>query len=197
MSAAAVVTFARRDEARLRADLAQLGLLMFLGTVTMLFAAFASAYVVRKGGADWTNIPLPSILWVNTAVLALSSVALEAAWRDGSRQRWERANLACAASLALGLLFLAGQFAAWREMAASGQFLPTSPRSSFFYMLTGAHAVHLVAALAVLFWGAAVTRRAQRGNQAGGWMASMRLCRTFWHYLGAVWLCLFALISLY
>lgn len=192
-----VASRSRRNEARLRADVEQLGLLMFLGTVTMLFAAFTSAYIVRKGGMDWQDIPLPSILWFNTAVLAVSSVALESAWSAGSRQRWARANRAFATSIVLGLVFLGGQIAAWRQMAAAGQFLPSNPRSSFFYMLTGAHGVHVVAALAVLFWGAGLTWGGRGRRDPLAWEAAMRLCRTFWHYLGAVWLFLFALVSLY
>jgi cytochrome c oxidase subunit III len=187
----------RRNGARARADLTQLGLLMFLGTVTMLFAAFTSAYIVRKGGTDWQDIPLPSILWFNTAVLALSSATLEAAWAAGFRQKWPLANRAFAASIALGLVFLGGQIVAWRDMAAAGQFLPSNPRSSFFYMLTGAHGVHVVAALAVLGWGAALTWGGRGRRDPFAWVSSMRLCRTFWHYLGAVWLFLFALVSLY
>jgi cytochrome c oxidase subunit 3 len=168
---------------------------MFLATVTMLFAAFTSAYVVRRSGSDWRHVDLPSILWINTAILAASSVAVEIANRAGLRRRWRNASIALGVAVALGLAFLAGQLLAWRDLVRAGVYLPSNPHSSFFFMMTGAHGVHVVAALVVLLWGLAVTRAAARDPIA--WLAKIELCRTFWHYLGVVWLALFALVSLY
>jgi cytochrome c oxidase subunit 3 len=190
---AAVVANAGMGDARLREDQLRLGLWIFLATVTMLFAAFASAYIVRRAGSDWRHVALPSILWINTAVLAASSAALEIANVNGQRRRWRAAATACGVALALGAAFLAGQIAGWRQMAAAGIYLPTTPHSSFFFMLTGAHAAHIVAALAVLAWGVLKTRAGAADPAA--WPARMELCRTFWHYLGGVWLFLFALMS--
>jgi cytochrome c oxidase subunit III len=182
-------------DARLREDQLRLGLWMFLATVTMLFAAFTSAYIVRRSGSDWQYVAVPSILWINTAILAASSIALETANRYGLRGQWNAAVAGCGAAVALGVAFLAGQVAAWRQLIAAGVYLPTSPHSSFFFMLTGAHAVHVVAALAVLTWGLSKTRSA--AAQPRAWSAQMDLCRTFWHFLGGVWLFLFALVALY
>jgi cytochrome c oxidase subunit 3 len=161
----------------------------------MLFAAFTSAYVVRRSGSDWHHIALPSILWVNTLLLMASSVAVEAASRFGLRRRWSAATFGFGAALASGVAFLGGQVMAWQQMVAMGVYLPSNPHSSFFYMLTGAHAVHIVAALVVIGWGLVKTREGSRNPRA--WAAQMGLCRTFWHYLGGVWLFLFALVSLY
>jgi len=174
----------------LRGDQLRLGLWMFLATVTMLFAAFASAYIVRRSGSDWRHVQLPAILWVNTGVLGLSSVFVEAGVRAARRARWRSASAGFVGALLFGIAFLAGQALAWRQMVAAGVYLPTNPHSSFFYMLTGAHAVHIVAALVVLAWGLV--------SAAGGRLDDVRadLCRTFWHYLGGVWLFLFALVTL-
>ena len=184
-----------RDSASLREDQVRLGLWMFLATVTMLFAAFTSAYVVRRSGTDWRHVALPSMLWFNTFVLLASSGAVEVANRSGLAGRRRTAVVAVAAALSLGFIFLGGQLVAWREMVASGAYLATSPHSSFFFMLTAAHGVHVVAALAVLAWGAARTLAMERDVRQWGY--SMEICRTFWHYLGAVWVFLFALVSLY
>ena len=178
-----------------RDDQVRLGLWMFLGTVTMLFAAFTSAYVVRRSGSDWRPATLPPLLWINTALLAASSLVLEFARWSGSRRRWRSAMAGCTGALALGLTFLAGQVIVWRQMVAAGLYLSSNPYSSFVYMMTGAHAVHIVAALVVLVWGTAITRRG--GESPRVWAVRMELCRTFWHYLGGVWIFLFALISLY
>ena len=179
----------------LRDDQARLGLWMFLATVTMLFAAFTSAYIVRRSGSDWRHVALPPILWANTIVLLASSVALEAANRAGCRRRWQAAAFASGSALALGVAFLFGQVTAWRQLVNAGVYLGSSPHSSFFYMLTGAHALHVVAALAVLAWGLLQTRVAASDPRT--WSVRMDLCRTFWHYLGGVWIFLFALVSLY
>ena len=179
----------------LHEDQVRLGLWMFLATVTMLFAAFTSAYVVRRSGSDWRPVALPTILWLNTLFLAASSLALEAANRSGSRGHWLRAMTAFGVALKLGVAFLAGQVVAWRQMVSAGVYLPSSPHSSFFYMLTAAHALHVCAALAVLAWGARQTWAGGRNPRR--WTASMGVCRTFWHYLGVVWLFLFALVSIY
>ena len=183
------------DAPTLREDQLKLALWMFLATVTMLFAAFTSAYIVRRSGTDWHHVALPSILWLNTLVLGSSSIGVELAHWHGTRGRWNASAAAMLIAFALGLAFLGGQLAAWRQLAAAGVYLPTNPHSAFFFMMTGAHAVHIVAALVVLAWGALTTVRASR--QPRGWSGRMSLCRTFWHYLGGVWLFLFALVSVY
>jgi len=165
----------------IRDEQQQLGLWMFLATVTMLFAAFTSAYIVRRSGSDWRHVALPAILWINSLVLVASSIAVEFAQWFGARGHKRLVTAAMLVALALGFVFLGGQVAAWRQMIAAGVYLPTSPHSSFFFMLTGAHAVHVVAALAVLSWGA--------------WTSKLAIARTFWHYLGGIWIFLFALVT--
>ncbi len=183
-----------RRAALVREQQVRLGLWMFLATVAMLFAAFASAYLVRRSGSDWHPLALPRLVWANTLVLAASSWALEAAHRAGRARRWTGARAAMVAAVALGLGFLAGQLAAWRLMTVRGASLAASPQSSFFYVLTGAHALHLVAALAVLARTAAATGPARRDPR--GWSVQMSVCRTFWHFLGGVWLFVLALLLL-
>ena len=184
------------DEAGRREELVRFGLWMFLATVTMLFAAFTSAYIVRRSGSDWRPITLPPALWLNTIVLAASSLAVEAARWSGLRGKWAASSAAFGVAIAFGVGFLGGQILAWRQLMAAGVYLPTNPHSSFFYMLTGAHAVHLVAALAILAWGGVKTWSGGRRDPRR-WAAAMGLCRTFWHYLGAVWVYLFLLVSVY
>jgi len=112
------------------------GVMMLLAAVTMLFAAFTSAMVVRRGlSGDWVSTPLPNILWANTALLLASSLALA---------RY------LTASKTLGALFLAGQLEAWRELAAAGVYLPSNPSASFFYILTAVHAAHIIGGLGAL-----------------------------------------------
>jgi cytochrome c oxidase subunit 3 len=179
------------SEAERRWRVRELGLWMFLGTIVMLFAAFTSALVVRKSGGDWLTFELPQILWFNTAVIAVSSLMLEGVRRAGRRSR-RAATPWVVATVSLGLVFLAGQVQAWRELVASGVFLPTNPSSGFFYILTGAHAVHMVAALMVL--GMLLVRTVRRSHD-GEWPFFASLASTFWHFLTVVWLYLFLILN--
>jgi cytochrome c oxidase subunit 3 len=171
-------------------DTARFGLLAFLGTISMLFIGFTSAYLIRRASADWRPLAAPWILWANTAALLASSMTLEAA-RKRLRD-WDLRGLFpwVAATGVLGVLFLAGQVTAWRILAAQGIFLASNPHSSFFYMLTGLHGLHL---LGGLFWFAAVVVRV-RGLAYTPGEDGLRLFATYWHFLGALWLYLVVLL---
>ena len=174
-------------------DPARFGLLAFMGTVSMLFIGFTSAYILRRASADWLPLAAPPVLWVNTLVLALSSIALEVArrrlrgWDLASAQKWGTATAA------LGLAFLVGQLVGWRQLAERGVFLASNPHSSFFYVLTGVHALHLVGGLT---WGLVVVARLRRMTLTPG-EDGLALFATFWHFLGALWLYLLFLLFVY
>jgi cytochrome c oxidase subunit 3 len=184
------------DDVSRREETAQLGLWMFLATVTMLFAAFTSAYLVRQGGDDWQRIDLPGVLWLSTLVLAASSAAVERARGSAAQRQWTHASAAMAVALALGVVFLAAQAAAWRSLMAAGVYLPATPHSSFFYLMTGVHGVHVAAALLVLLWAALRTWDGTGRRDPQRWRQAMSRCRTFWHFLLGVWLYLFVVLSL-
>ncbi len=172
-------------------DTAQLGLWALLGTLTMLFAGFTSAYLVRRAGSDWQAISMPPILWFNTGVLLVSSFTLAAARNAMKRWRTEALQGWLFSTVALGLIFLAGQVNAWQQLAAQGVYLPTSPHSSFVYMLTAVHGLHVVGGLAALFYGLVQVWRS-RWTPAGP--NPLPVCVTYWHFVDGVWLYLFALL---
>jgi cytochrome c oxidase subunit 3 len=162
-----------------------------LAPILMLFLAFTSAYVVRHGLAqDWTRVEIPRLLWINTLVLLLSSAALQRA-RALSRAG-DSARPWTLLTLLLGLGFVAGQVMAWQELRAHGIGIASSPYSSFFYLLTGAHGVHLAGGLLGLaaagFWPTA-------GARAAHGALVLRLAAIYWHFMGALWLGLFALLN--
>src|SRR6185369_9009968 len=113
------------------------GLYVLLAASTMLFAAFTSAMVVRRGlGDDWASMPKPPILLFNTGVLLVSSVAIEIARRSLKAGGRTKFNGWWTAGTALGVAFLGGQAVAWKQLSAAGVFISTNPSSSFFYVLT-------------------------------------------------------------
>src|SRR5208283_2948318 len=114
---------------------------------------------VRKGSSlDWQSFTLPSILYINTFVLVASSLTLEIARRrvavfmGGLKSRVESPARWLYVTLFLGLLFVAGQYVAWLQLRANGLYLATNPSSSFFYVLTCAHALHLLGGLVGLVY---------------------------------------------
>ena len=169
-------------------DSARIGLWVFLGSVTMLFAAFTSAYLVRRAGSDWAPLQVPSLLWINTLVLLLSSVTIDLArrafqsWRPLAFRKW------MSVTFLAGALFVAGQVGAWYQLAGQGIFLQSNPHSSFFYVLTGVHAVHVVAGVVALLY---VLVQSWRYQLTPGVSSAPALCATYWHFVDAAWIYLF------
>lgn len=167
------------------------GIWIGLAAITMSFAAFTSALVVRQSTAnDWRHLRIPSIVFVNTVVLLASSATLEVARRrvaayvrskTGSRSQ---PLLWLWATLLLGFVFVAGQFAAWLQLRAQGLYLATNPNSSFFYVLTAMHALHVLGGLAGLAGGIyklstpVLTLR----------RSTMDATSYYWHFMGILWL---------
>ncbi|PDT00968.1 cytochrome-c oxidase [Rhizobium chutanense] len=171
----------------------KIGLFVFLGVVGALFSLAVSAYFMRAASADWWGMPIPRLLWVNTAALALSSAALQWAKREARHGRMESLRPALATGLALAVFFLAGQIQAWRELVAAGYVLADNPANSFFYMLTGLHGLHILGGLAVL---AHTTVKAFAADIAPERLSlSVDLSAIYSHFMLAVWLLLFALFA--
>lgn len=171
----------------------KIGLFVFLGVVGAVFSLAVSAYFMRAASADWWATPVPRLLWVNTAALALSSAALQWAKREAQQGRLESLRPALVMALALAVFFLAGQIQAWRELTAAGYVLADNPANSFFYMLTGLHGLHILGGLAVL---AHTTVRAFAADvQPERLRLSVDLSTIYSHFMLAVWLLLFALFA--
>jgi len=170
---------------------ATLGLRLFLAVASVLFSLLIVAYHHRMAAADWRSLSEPWLLWVNTLVLVMSSVALQ--WARGAARRRDidgvRSGLlvggACAAA------FLTGQLLAWQQLAALGYFAATNPAVAFFYLITALHAVHLMGGLVA--WGR-TTAKLWRGIAVGQLRLSVELCAVYWHFLLLVWLLLFGLL---
>jgi cytochrome c oxidase subunit 3 len=161
--------------------------------ITMSFAAFTSALFVREGSAavDWTHLVLPPILYANTMVLLLGSVTLWMASRAVNAHSLLDSHAMktvvmgwLIATLALGLLFIAGQYEAWRQLAAQGLFLATNPNSSFFYVFTGMHILHLLGGIAALVYliGQLV------GSHSTFRRSAFHNTAIYWHFMGVLWL---------
>ena len=167
------------------------GLLVLLAASLMMFAAFTSAFFVRRGlSDDWVTTPMPSLLWLNTSVLLLSSAVIEVARRVLRSGRRIAFNRLWTAGTVLGALFLGGQYLAWRQLNARGFYLSTNPSSSFFFLLTCVHAVHLLGGITALGY---VDVQALRLRLGPGKRTAVDVSAAFWHFLDAIWIFLMLL----
>ena len=164
-----------------------------LAGIVMFFMALTSSFLVRKGlGNDWVAFNFPRILWLNTLILLGSSFTIQVARRHlhghekAAFRRW------WSVTTGLGILFLAGQFIAWRQLAAQGVFLVTNPSSSFFYLLTGAHGLHLLGGILGLVY---VSRRDWRRSRISQ-VTATDVASIYWHCMDGLWVFLFALLYL-
>src|SRR5262245_41979008 len=134
-----------------RANRYRIGMWVALASIAMMFTSLSSAYIVRAGSAnDWIPIAMPRVLLVSTALILISSFTLEIARRSLKRSLHNAYTKYVLLTALLGIGFLASQLIAWRQLAAQGVYVASHPHSSFFYLLTGAHAVHLAGGLLAL-----------------------------------------------
>ncbi len=170
---------------------AKLGLRVFLAVATVLFSLTVVTYADRMLVSDWRVLPEPLVLWLNTALLVLSSIALQRACGAAHRGQIEgvRSGLLTAGILAFG--FLAGQLMAWQQLVDLGYFAATNPANAFFYLVTALHGLHLLGGLVA--W-ARTSAKVRRGVALDRVRLSVELCAVYWHFLLAIWLILFGLL---
>lgn len=167
------------------------GLMVLLAATTMAFAAFTSAFVVRRGMSDdWVELPLPHILWANTAVLIVSSFLLEFARRALKSGHRSEFNRYWTAGTVLGGLFLLGQAYAWLRLRDAGIFVASNPSSSFFYLLTAAHGLHIIGGLTALAY---VDVQALRLRLGPSKRTAVDVSAMFWHFVDGLWIYLLVL----
>ncbi len=173
--------------------MAKVGLGILLAVVGCLFALFTSAYSMRMEYADWSSMPVPPLLWVNTGILMLSSVALQCALVAARNGHRDLVRLALATGGLTAIAFLAGQLVVWRELEATGYFLTANPANSFFYLITGMHGLHIVGGLVGL--GRTTARAWDRATPRDRLTLSVELSAMYWHFLLIVWLALVVVLA--
>jgi cytochrome c oxidase subunit 3 len=164
--------------------------------IVMLFTALASAYIVRSASSnDWVPLAMPKILWLSTAVIVISSVTIEFARRSLKKQSDSRYGSWLMVTAGLGLVFVISQFLAWRALARQGVYMASNPHSSFFYLFTGAHGVHVMGGIVALSYLLLRTRK-KRETVEGELkrVGSADAAAIYWHFMDGLWICLFLLL---
>lgn len=185
------------EDDRLRPEKYKIGIWVALFSIVMLFAALISAYVLRQTRGltefdDWQQVSLPSLLWVNTAILVVSSISMEAARRALGRGMFKGFSRWISLTTLFGVLFLIGQIVAWRQLVAEGVYVNTTPHGSFFYVLTGLHGLHIFGGVLALGY---VTIGALRFDFGPARRTAVDVTAIYWHFMDGLWVFLFLLLS--
>ncbi|MCC5935978.1 MAG: cytochrome c oxidase subunit 3 [Lunatimonas sp.] len=166
---------------------------LFIVTVVMIFASMTSAYIVRQAEGNWLEFDLPDILWYTSGVIVLSSITLHWAYLSAKSDSLDQLKLALGITLALGLVFLVGQWYSWVALVDRDVYFVGNPSGSFLYIFTGLHALHLISGVIFLI---IVLISSLRYEVHSKKMAQMEMCVTYWHFLGGLWLYLFMFLLL-
>jgi cytochrome c oxidase subunit III len=165
---------------------------LFMATVIMLFAAWTSAYIVKRGDIGWTEIIIPDLFWINTIIIFSSSITMILAVRAAKKDKLETVKLMLGITTVLGIAFVIGQLLAFREMVALKEhFTGGNVSHSFVYVLSGAHGLHLISGVVFLVIVLAATFQYKVHSKN---MNQLEMCATYWHFLDVLWLYLFVFL---
>jgi cytochrome c oxidase subunit III len=174
------------------------GVWLFMVSVIMIFGALTSAYIVRQAEGNWLDFELPTMFWVTTAIILLSSVTMHWAYLSVKKNNMETARVAISITAVLGVAFLVGQYMGWAQLVDAGIHLvgrdASAVSGSFLYVISGLHGVHVVSGVIfVLVVLVAVFKFKIHSKN----LAQMEMCATYWHFLDGLWLYLFVFLLLY
>ncbi len=164
---------------------------LFIVSITMMFAAFTSAYLVRKAEGNWLEFQLPTLFWYSTAVLMASSIGMHIAYIAAKKDNFNLLRITISITFALGLLFLYMQWQGWQQLVAINVYFVGNPSGSFVYVLSGMHGLHIVSGLVVLAFAFVAAFRLKIHAKS---LLQIQICAYYWHFLDILWLYLFAFL---
>ncbi len=174
----------------------RIGAWVAIASIVMLFTALTSAYIVRSAsGDDWHPIGMPKVLWLSTSLILISSVTMEISRRSLKALNDARYGRWLIVTVLLGLGFLGSQLMAWRQLVRQGVYMASNPHSSFFYLFTAAHGVHLLGGLVALSY--LMLRTTKKRDTAEGELrrvGAADAATIYWHFMDGLWICLFLLL---
>jgi len=170
------------------------GMWLFMASVMMLFMSLTSAYIVRQAEGNWVFFELPSLFYITSVIIVVSSVTLQWAFFAAKKDQAKLVRVLLLITSILGLLFLVGQFFGWKQLVGNSIYLVGNPSGSFLYILTGLHGLHIISAIIFLL---IMLNASFKGKVHSENMTKMEMCTTYWHFLGGLWLYLFVFLLLY
>jgi len=167
-----------------------------IGSIVMLFAGLTSGYIVRWAEGNWKFFEIPSMFYISSAIIVLSSVTMQLTIRAVKKDELAQVKNFILLTLGLGLAFVFTQFLGWNELVKNDVYFADrlTPSGSFFYVLTGLHLAHLAfGLLGLIVTGSKSIRERYNSNNYLG----ISLCATYWHFLGGLWIYLFVFLAIY
>ncbi len=164
---------------------------LFIITIVMLFASQTSAYLVRRAEGNWAEFEIPTIFWISTLILMISSATMHLSFKAAKSGDNTKLKTLVATTTFLGLVFLGMQYLGWQDLQQQGVFLKGNPSGSFFYIFTGLHMAHLVLGLGILI---ATFIMAFRMKLDANDTILVEVCATSWHFLDILWIYLFVFL---
>ncbi|MEJ8803966.1 cytochrome c oxidase subunit 3 [Pontibacter sp. H249] len=165
-------------------------------SIIMMFAAFTSAYIVRREEGNWLEFELPTILLINTLIIVLSSVTMQWAYVSAKKNNIKAIKLGLILTAALGTAFLIGQWNGWAELVQNNIYFggsTSNPSGSFLYVLTGVHGFHLVTGLVFVLITLMSSLKYKVHSKN---ILRIQLCTVYWHFLGGLWLYLYIFLRI-
>jgi cytochrome c oxidase subunit 3 len=166
---------------------------LFVVSIVMLFAAFTSAYLVRKAEGNWVEFEMPSLFSYSTGVLILSSISMHYSLIAAKKDQFNALRTSISITFVLGLLFLVMQFYGWIQLVEMNVYFVGNPSGSFVYVLSGLHGLHLISGLIVLVFALVAAFRLKINAKQ---LTQIKICATYWHFLDALWLYLFVFLMI-
>ncbi len=159
----------------------------------MLFAAFTSAYIVRRGEGNWLIFDLPQMFAFSTGIIALSSFTMQFAYSSAKKDETGRMKMLLYVTLVLGILFAIFQIIGWSQLVSNNVHMVGNPSESFVYVLSGLHLFHMIAGIGFII--AMIIKSAQFKIRKNS-LLYLNLCTTLWHFLGGMWIYLYFFLLL-
>ena len=174
--------------------LSRVALYVLMAVIGVLFSLFSVAYIGRMAYGDWRTLPEPTLLWLNTAIIMLSSISFHQATKNAKENQIKKSREYLLLSGVLTFGFIVGQLFVWRELVSFGYFASTNPSYAFFYLLTALHILHLAGGL--IAWTVVTVKSFIPQKETSDFALKVNLCAVYWHFLLIVWALLFIMLLL-
>jgi len=166
---------------------------LFIVSVVMIFASLTSAYIVREADGNWLEFEMPSLFYINTGIILLSSLTMHWSYISAKKNNINNIKIGLLITLGLGFAFLIGQYFAWLQLDSMDVYFEGNPSGSFVYVLSGLHGIHIVSAIVFVL---VVLMNTLQYKIHSKNMIRMEMLSTFWHFLDFLWVYLFLFLLL-
>ncbi len=161
---------------------------LFIISISMIFAAMTSAYIVKQSEGNWLIFDMPDAFIWTSVVIIISSITMQWAYFAAQKDNLQQIKVAVLLTSILSIVFLVGQYYSWAQLVSQDVYFVGNPAGSFVYVFTGLHAFHLISGIVFLF---IVLYSAMKYKIHSKAMVQIEMCTTYWHFLGGLWLYLY------